>query len=201
GTIELLPPFNREEALDGLTGVSHVWLIFLFHQSLTNPDSVRLKVRPPRLGGNQQLGVFATRSNFRPNGIGQSLVKLDSIEGTRLKVSGVDLLDQTPILDIKPYVPYADAIPAAINEIAPAPPELMQVDWSENAERAAQEVEAKSGNPVTGLINECLAQDPRPAYQAHDPERIYGTQLWQVNVRWKYPTPEKILVLSVEWLD
>jgi len=107
--IELLPPYNQPEALLGLEQVSHIWLLFQFHQApADDPAAPRLRVRPPRLGGNEKLGVFATRSTHRPNGIGQSVVRLEKVEGTRLWVSGVDLLDGTPILDIKPYVPLFD---------------------------------------------------------------------------------------------
>ena len=119
GEIQLLPPFNDPLAFDGLEQVSHVWLIFLFHQAMAAPGSVpRMRVRPPRLGGNSKLGVFATRSSHRPNAIGQSLVKIEHIQTDTLLVSGVDLLDQTPIIDIKPYVPYADSIDTAWNHIA-----------------------------------------------------------------------------------
>ena len=99
-----------------------IWLLFLFHQALE--DKPRLKVRPPRLGGNKSMGVFATRATHRPNGIGQSVVKLDKVEANRLFISGIDLLDGTPILDIKPYVPYADIIADASNSIASAAPQL-----------------------------------------------------------------------------
>lgn len=116
GTLELLPPFDQVEALEGLEQVSHVWLLFLFHQALE--DKPRLKVRPPRLGGNRSLGVFATRATHRPNGIGQSVVRLEGFEAGRLWLSGIDLLDGTPVLDIKPYVPYADAVADARNGIA-----------------------------------------------------------------------------------
>jgi tRNA-Thr(GGU) m(6)t(6)A37 methyltransferase TsaA len=116
GVLELIAPFNTGEAVAGLEQVSHVWLIFLFHQALE--DKPRLKVRPPRLGGNQSMGVFATRATHRLNGIGQSVVKLDKVEAGRLWLSGIDLLDGTPILDIKPYVPYADSVPLACNAIA-----------------------------------------------------------------------------------
>ncbi|WP_323150257.1 tRNA (N6-threonylcarbamoyladenosine(37)-N6)-methyltransferase TrmO, partial [Pseudomonas oryzihabitans] len=120
GVLELLPPFDRPEAVEGLEGVSHVWLLFLFHQALESQP--RLRVRPPRLGGNRYLGVFATRATHRPNGIGQSVVRLDGLEPGRLLLSGLDLLDGTPVLDIKPYVPYADSPPGAHNAIAEAPP-------------------------------------------------------------------------------
>ena len=116
GVLELLAPFDQAQAIEGLEQVSHVWLLFLFHQALESQP--RLKVRPPRLGGNQSVGVFATRSTHRPNGIGQSVVKLEKVEPGRLWLSGIDLLDGTPVLDIKPYVPYADCVTTATNQIA-----------------------------------------------------------------------------------
>ena len=122
GLLELLPPFDQPEAVAGLEQVSHVWLTFLFHQALE--DKPRLKVRPPRLGGNRSIGVFASRATHRPNGIGQSVVRLDRVEPGKLWLSGIDLLDGTPVLDIKPYVPYADSIPDAHNAIAEAAPWL-----------------------------------------------------------------------------
>lgn len=137
GTLELLPPFDQAEALEGLEQVSHIWLLFLFHQALE--DKPRLKVRPPRLGGNRSLGVFATRATHRPNGIGQSVVRLEGFEAGRLWLSGIDLLDGTPVLDIKPYVPYADAVADARNGIADAPPPGIAVEWSEQARRQAHE--------------------------------------------------------------
>ena len=103
GIIELVPPYNQAHALSGLEHVSHIWVIFVFHQALEQQH--RLQVRPPRLGGNQRLGVFASRASHRPNSIGQSLVRLDGIdEQNRLHISGIDLLDGTPILDIKPLL-------------------------------------------------------------------------------------------------
>ncbi|MGL4316464.1 MAG: tRNA (N6-threonylcarbamoyladenosine(37)-N6)-methyltransferase TrmO [Pseudomonas sp.] len=195
GVLELVAPFDREEALLGLEQVSHVWLLFLFHQALE--DKPRLKVRPPRLGGNASLGVFATRATHRPNGIGQSVVKLDKIEPGRLWLSGIDLLDGTPVLDIKPYVPYADAVPAARNAMADAPPTALPVEWSEAALEQAHSHAQRLGEPLVALIEQCLAQDPRPAYQVPEPERRYGVLFWDVQVRWNYPTPEQIRVLEV----
>lgn len=195
GVLELLPPFDTGEAVAGLEQVSHVWLLFLFHQALE--DQPRLKVRPPRLGGNRMMGVFATRSPHRPNGIGQSVVKLDKVEPNRLLLSGIDLLDGTPILDIKPYVPYADALPDATNAMAAASPPLIEVQWSEQGLAQAHREALRLGEPLVELIEQCLAQDPRPAYQTPEPERRYGTQFWDVQVRWHYPTPELIRVLEV----
>ena len=195
GVLELVAPFDQGEALDGLEQVSHVWLLFLFHQALE--DKPRLKVRPPRLGGNKSLGVFATRATHRPNGIGQSVVKLDRIEPGRLWLSGIDLLDGTPVLDIKPYVPYADRIESAVNRMADAAPTLIAVSWADAALAQARQQALRLGEPLVELIEQCLAQDPRPAYQVPEPERRYGTRLWDVEVRWHYPEPTRICVLDV----
>lgn len=195
GVLELLPPFDRPEAVEGLEGVSHVWLLFLFHQALESQP--RLRVRPPRLGGNRYLGVFATRATHRPNGIGQSVVRLDGLEPGRLLLSGIDLLDGTPVLDIKPYVPYADSPPSAHNAIAEAPPPALVVSWADAARVQAEAHGQRLGEPLAELIEQCLAQDPRPAYQAPTPERRYGVRLWDVEVHWHYPTAEQIRVLDV----
>jgi tRNA-Thr(GGU) m(6)t(6)A37 methyltransferase TsaA len=195
GVLELLAPFDQGEAVQGLEQVSHVWLLFLFHQALE--DRPRLKVRPPRLGGNQSLGVFATRATHRPNGIGQSVVRLDKVEAGRLWLSGIDLLDGTPVLDIKPYVPYADSVAEASNRIADAAPHLIQVAWQDAALEQAREHGLRLNEPLVELIEQCLAQDPRPAYQQPAPERRYGARLWDVDVRWHYPEPGRIRVLEV----
>ena len=195
GVLELLPPFDRPEAVEGLEGVSHVWLLFLFHQALESQP--RLRVRPPRLGGNRYLGVFATRATHRPNGIGQSVVRLDGLEPGRLLLSGIDLLDGTPVLDIKPYVPYADSPPGAHNAIAEAPPPALVVSWADAARVQAEAHGQRLDEPLAELIEQCLAQDPRPAYQAPTPERRYGVRLWDVEVHWHYPTAEQIRVLDV----
>lgn len=195
GTLELLPPFNTGEAVDGLQQVSHVWLLFLFHQALE--DKPRLKVRPPRLGGNQSIGVFASRATHRPNGIGQSVVKLDKVEAGRLWLSGIDLLDGTPILDIKPYVPYADRIEDASNSIAEGAPATIPVDWQPEALEQARLQAQRLHEPLVELIEQCLAQDPRPAYQVPESSRRYGCRLWDLDVRWHYPQPNRICVLEV----
>jgi len=195
GVLELVAPFDQGDAVQGLEQVSHVWLLFLFHLALE--DKPRLKVRPPRLGGNQSMGVFATRATHRPNGIGQSVVKLDKVEAGRLWLSGIDLLDGTPVLDIKPYVPYADSVPTASNTIASAAPALIPVQWADDALRQAHEHALRLGEPLVELIEQCLAQDPRPAYQVPTPERRYGAQLWDVDVRWHYPQAGLIRVLEV----
>ncbi|MBJ9977788.1 tRNA (N6-threonylcarbamoyladenosine(37)-N6)-methyltransferase TrmO [Pseudomonas sp. S75] len=195
GVLELLPPFDQGEAVQGLEQVSHVWLLFLFHHALE--DKPRLKVRPPRLGGNRSMGVFATRATHRPNGIGQSVVRLDGIEPGRLLLSGIDLLDGTPVLDIKPYVPYADSIAEARNAMADAAPAAIAVHWSDAARLQAQTHAQRIQEPLVALIEQCLSQDPRPAYQVPPPERVYGVKLWDVQVRWRYPQPHFIEVLEV----
>jgi tRNA-Thr(GGU) m(6)t(6)A37 methyltransferase TsaA len=195
GVLELVAPFDQGDAVQGLEQVSHVWLLFLFHQALE--DKPRLKVRPPRLGGNQSMGVFATRATHRPNGIGQSVVKLDKVEAGRLWLSGIDLLDGTPVLDVKPYVPYADVIADARNGMAAAAPELIPVQWGDAALAQAREHGVRLEEPLIELIEQCLAQDPRPAYQTPTPERRYGAQFWDLDVRWHYPQPGVICVLEV----
>jgi len=195
GVLELLPPFDQGDAVAGLEQVSHVWLLFLFHQALE--DKPRLKVRPPRLGGNKSMGVFATRATHRPNGIGQSVVRLEGVEPGRLLLSGIDLLDGTPVLDIKPYVPYADCVSDAINLMASAAPAPISVAWADAAFLQAREHALRLGEPLVELIEQCLAQDPRPAYQVPPPERVYGVKFWDVQVRWHYPQLDRIQVLEV----
>jgi tRNA-Thr(GGU) m(6)t(6)A37 methyltransferase TsaA len=195
GVLQMLPTFASGVAVAGLEQVSHVWLLFPVQQALESKP--RRHVRPPRLGGNRMVGVFATRATHRPNGIGQSVVRLDKVEPGRLFISGIDLLDGTPVLDIKPYVPYADALPDARNEMAADAPGLIEVQWSNASLLQASHEASRLGEPLVELIEQCLAQDPRPAYQKPEPERRYGAQFWDVDVRWHYPTPGVIRVLEV----
>lgn len=195
GVIELLPPYNKAEALEGLEKVSHLWLLFIFNQSMD--EKVRLKVRPPRLGGNKSLGVFATRSNFRPNNIGQSVVRLDDIIDNKLYVSGIDLLDETPIIDIKPYIPYADSINDAYNLIAETAPRTINVTWSALALEQVLLHSARLQHPIKQLIEQCLMQDPKPAYQKATPDKHYGMRLWDIDVKWHYPHENLIEVLVI----
>lgn len=197
GIIILEPPYNQSQTLAGLEQVSHIWVIFVFHRALEQQK--RLQVRPPRLGGNRYLGVFASRSSHRPNSIGQSLVRLDHIdEDCQLHISGIDLLDGTPVLDIKPYIPFVESVPDASNRIAEQPPELLPVDWQPEALAAARQHTQRLDEPLVELIGQCLAQDPKPAYQQPEPSRRYGTRLHGVNVVWCYPEAGRILVLAVE---
>lgn len=196
GVLELFPPYDKPEAVAGLEGVSHLWLLFVFHAAASGER--HLRVRPPRLGGNQRIGVFASRSTHRPNPIGQSVVRLEGIEAGRLQLSGIDLLDGTPILDIKPYIPYADAVDDASNTLAESAPSQLAVDWTEPALLQARAQAQRLQQPVIELIDQCLAQDPKPAYQRPDADREYGVRFWDINVRWHYPQADRIRVLAVE---
>ncbi len=199
GQILLSPPYDSAEAIAGLEHVSHIWLLFVFHQAHSGPQHTR--VRPPRLGGNQRIGVFASRATHRPNPLGQSVVRLEQAEPGYLTVSGIDLLDGTPILDIKPYVPYADVVSDATNQLAPTPPVLLAVNWHRDALAAAHLAATRLGEPVVQLIEQCLAQDPKPAYQQPAPEREYGVRLWDLNIRFHYPQAASIRVISVALAD
>jgi tRNA-Thr(GGU) m(6)t(6)A37 methyltransferase TsaA len=180
--IELLPPFNHPDTVRGLEAFSHVWISFVFHQ--TAQRGWQPLVRPPRLGGNAKVGVFASRSTHRPNPLGLSLVELHGIDladGVRLQLAGADLLDGTPVLDIKPYIPFVEARPEARGGFVDGPPPRLQTSWSEQA--LLQLAALPSPPPALAqLIDQVLAQDPRPAYQ-DDPERIYGVRLYDYNIR------------------
>lgn len=185
GRLALLPPCDRPEALKDLDGFSHVWLIWAAHRAPGDPAS--LTVRPPRLGGNRKVGVFASRSPFRPNSIGLSAVRLLRIEADArppvLVVGGVDLLDGTPILDIKPYLPYADAITTASGGFAPsAPRKVFVVGFSAEAE-AFLAVRADGGR-LRALVKRLLELDPRPAYR-EEAAAEYAFRLEDMDVRWR----------------
>lgn len=183
-TLDLIPPYNTAEALRGLDEFSHVWIMFVFHQSAR--DEWKATVRPPRLGGNERVGVFASRSNFRPNPIGLSVVELLSVEGTSLKLGGGDFLDGTPVLDIKPYIPYADSIPNAKGAFAASAPEpINKVTFTPEARQAAHEFENDARPALREIICDMLGYNPRPAYQNDDPDRIFGTRLFDLELRWK----------------
>ena len=179
--VQLHSPYNQADTVAGLEKFSHIWLTFMFHQ--TAQQGWKPKVRPPRLGGNKKLGVFATRSTFRPNPLGLSLVKLESIDisnGVTLHVSGADLIDQTPILDIKPYLPWVESIPSAKSGFA-SDDQILQLPiyYSDQAQRVLS-----SRPDLTALIEQVLLHDPRPAYQ-QNPERIYGCHIADINLRWQ----------------
>ena len=184
------PEYRDENALRGIEQFTHLWLIWNFSESKGWSPTVR----PPRLGGNTRLGVFATRSPFRPNPIGLSVVRLEGVErdpklGPVLVVSGADLLDGTPILDIKPYIPYADAHPEAsggFNEQTVS--HHLDVDFPD---QLLQRVPPDKRAALTGV----LAQDPRPSYQ-DDPARIYGFPFAGMELRFRVEG-EKLTVVDI----
>ena len=181
GEILFTPEYRNPDAVRGLEDFSHIWLVWQFSGAVR--DSWSPTVRPPRLGGNTRMGVFATRSPFRPNAIGLSCVKLVKVEphtpdGPVIAVSGVDLMDGTPILDIKPYIPYADSYPKAKEGFTSA-------DWERmlNVDFPHALLEQVPIQRRAALI-EVLRNDPRPSYQ-NDPERIYGMPFGNQDIRFR----------------
>lgn len=187
GTVVFEPEYRVADALRGIENFTHLWLIWQFSEALREKWSPT--VRPPRLGGNRRVGVFATRSPFRPNPIGLSCVKLDSVEydtpdGPVLHVSGADLMDGTPIYDIKPYVAFSDCVPEAGGILKDARQgALLEV---EIPPAIASLIPASELDTIRAL----LAEDPRPAYQA-DPSRVYGMSYAGMEI--KFRVDEKIL--------
>lgn len=187
--IRFEPEFRVADALRGLEGFSHLWILWIFSENVRPDEKGNNRwsptVRPPRLGGNKRLGVFATRSSFRPNPVAMSCVKIEEVhldgpEGPEIIVSGADLMDGTPIVDIKPYLPYADSVPDALGGFAEAVRKRqVQVEFPEALQRAT----ALSAEKLETLT-EILAQDPRPAYQ-NDPERVYGFKFAGFDVKFK----------------
>lgn len=179
--------FRSPESVRGLEGFSHAWLVFGFHETLD--EGWKPTVRPPRLGGNERVGVFASRSTYRPNGLGLSLVKLDRIVMQReggceppvLYFSGVDLVDGTPVYDIKPYLPYAESLPNAIGGYAGKSPGRVEVSIESGAEGDFNALDLRSQQ----VIREVLSLDPRPA-AAGDADRTYGMSLCGRNVRFRF---------------
>lgn len=188
-TIVFEPAYRNPEALRGIEGFSHLWILWQFSQAVRQDWSPT--VRPPRLGGNTRMGVFATRSPFRPNAIGLSCVRLLSVEhtqdmGTVLHIGGADLMDGTPILDIKPYIPYCDAHPEAMGGFTQdAGDYLLEVDFPENLKQRlpAEKQEA---------ICQVLSHDPRPSYQK-DSDRVYGLSFAGHDIR--FTVKDKVLTV------
>jgi tRNA-Thr(GGU) m(6)t(6)A37 methyltransferase TsaA len=199
GEITFFGEFNDPNYLRGIEQFSHLWVLFHFHQTANKGYSPL--VRPPRLGGNQKLGVFATRSTFRPNSIGMSVVEFGVVSYQKkqlsLTVKGVDLLDGTPILDIKPYIPYADSIVMASGGMAQYSPELMSVTFTEQA--IGQLEKLKQRYPKLDLlIQEVLSQDPRPAYHGDDhSSKTYGMTLYDLNIQWQVINKQNIVLTIV----
>lgn len=184
-TVELTGGYNREEMVRGLENYSHIWLQFIFHQALE--EGWKTMVRPPRMGGKARLGIFATRSPHRPNHLGVSAVRLEKVyrdeDGIKIDISGIDLLDGTPVIDIKPYIVYSDQITAArMNAQWEDLPEF-DIVMSEEADLFCREYESSTGRKLRCLIEEILRQDPRPASQK-DSRTEFGMYVWDINVRW-----------------
>lgn len=193
--IVFMPEYRNQDALRGIEGFSHLWLIWEFSESKRADWSPT--VRPPRLGSSARMGVFATRSPFRPNPIGLSCVRLERVElatpqGPVLHVSGADLMDQTPIFDIKPYLPYADCHPEATG------------GYTDSLQQAHLEIDfppvllEKLPDHLHAAVCKVLAQDPRPRYQ-HDPNRIYGMAFGGFDVRFSIDG-QQLTVVEVEKL-
>lgn len=186
--LEFDSPFAKIDAVRGLAGFSHVWILFVFHTEWGLPWSPL--VRPPRLGGNGRVGVFASRSPRRPNPIGMSAVRLLGVDEQgqtlALRLGGVDLLDGTPVLDVKPYVPYADAIAGAQAGYAiEAPTPRLHVEFTSQAQRQCDTYGQRYPN-LAVLIAQMLTLDPRPAYYADDPRpRDFGCRLLDLDVKWR----------------
>ena len=179
-TIVFEPEYRKDEALRGIEGYSHLWLLWNFSKAERNGWSPT--VRPPRLGGNKRMGVFATRSPFRPNPIGLSSVKIEGVEktseGTVIHISGADLMDGTPIYDIKPYLAFTDSHPQATGGFA-----AEELGYSLEVEFSEELLAKIDTDKRQGLI-ELLAQDPRPAYN-DDPDRIFGFEFGKKEIKFK----------------
>jgi tRNA-Thr(GGU) m(6)t(6)A37 methyltransferase TsaA len=178
GRVEFLPEFSAPEFLRGLEAFSHLWLITAFH--LSEPWSGSAVVRPPRLGGNDTVGLFASRSPNRPNPLGLSVVRILGFEPGVIRVAGVDAVDGTPVLDVKPYLPWSEAMPDARSDWAPTPPKMIA---DENVV-ISDELAVRLGDSGVALVRQLLKLQLQPAYQ--DPQnRIYGMSVAGWNVRWR----------------
>ena len=215
GVLEFFPEFARPEAVRGLEQFSHIWLIFVFHKAVKKGGKWSAMIRPPRLGGNKKVGVFASRSPFRPNPIGMSCVRLEDIKSTAkgpvLHLNGVDILDQTPVLDIKPYLPYSDRLDTARDGFAPAPDnKICRVSFSDTAAIQIKEREKTIPN-LLPIITQVLENDPRPAYcrarfsnmksdtrtDVPEKSRVYGIRLFDFDLKWQ-AAGNKIRVLCLD---
>lgn len=188
-TIVFEPEYRNADALRGIDGYSHLWIIWQFSQAVRQDWSPT--VRPPRLGGNTKMGVFATRSPFRPNNLGLSCVRLLGVEetadnGTVLRVAGADLMDGTPIFDIKPYIPYSDSFPDALGGFTDTADDfLLQVEFPVNLLEILPESKRQAAIGV-------LSHDPRPSYQ-RKPDRIYGLNFAGFDIR--FTVEDKVLTV------
>lgn len=208
GELEILPEFQGELALEGLSEFSHVWLIFGFHRNRDDQateSKYRPKVHPPRLGG-KSIGVFATRSPHRPNPIGLSLVKLEKVEGRRLFVSGIDLIDGTPVYDIKPYLPAIESRPeakAGWSEQATDP--QIEFEWPSEQKQILEQWSLSSGRPdLRELVEATLSRDPRPlVYRGFEQateckyRQTHAVRLFEGDVHFTFTAPNRIRIDKV----
>jgi len=197
-------PFDREDAFRGLETASHLWLTFQFHEAIR--AEWRPVVRPPRLGGNKKIGVFASRSPFRPNSLGLSVVRNEGLIRKNgqlvLRISDHDLIEGTPILDIKPYLPFADSVPeASLGWAESAPTERADVVFSLEATAQLATLPIEEYPDVRALIEDVVSYDPRPSFRrGRDEERIYGANLYDLNVRFRFVNDDskiRVEVISV----
>lgn len=182
-------PYACDEAFRGLEGFSHLWVIFIFNDN--KRSEWKPTVRPPRQGGNTRMGVFATRSPYRPNPVGISAVKIEGWkdDGSKkiLLVSGGDFLDSTPFIDIKPYLPYTDSIPDAEGGFASeAPDSHIDVIFSNEAEKICSGIKWNGKKPFIDFLTEILSQDPRPAFHSARPtKKTYAMKIWGYDIHWE----------------
>lgn len=199
--IEMSAPYNDVLAFGGIEAFSHLWLIWQFHDNKNQGSSAQFRpqVRPPRLGGNQKIGVFATRSMYRPSPLGLSVVQFKKVEklgkSVRLYVIGSDLLNGTPILDIKPYIQYSDSVEHAQSAYAQHEPSRKTVQWSEHAQIIQNQLlnDGKLNLQLIDELEQVLSLDPRPAYQ-QDETRIYGMSFADLNVQFQVLNDAVVIV-------
>jgi tRNA-Thr(GGU) m(6)t(6)A37 methyltransferase TsaA len=190
GWVEFLPEYAAPEFVRGLEAFSHVWLITGFHENPAWTGSA--VVRPPRLGGNERVGVFASRSPNRPNGLGLSLVRVLGLEPGRVRVGGVDAVDGTPVYDLKPYLPWCEALPEATANWAQGTPQVRAPE----SVVIADELAAQLGAPTTDLVRQILRLDPQPAYQ-DAASRTYGMAIAGWNIRWRVTAEGSVALCEV----
>jgi len=202
GQIEILAPYDQEQAFIELEGFSHIWVLGVFHQAQI--ELWHATVRPPRLGGNKRVGVFASRSPYRPNPISLSVFKLNAITRRSnvlyMDVSGTDLVDGTPILDIKPYLPYADNIAHATAgyTAGEAKPELT-VEFSSVATQQCANRLVSNGKDLKRIITELLRLDPRPAYKSEQNQAEFGMRIDDFNIRFRVSAGIATVLSVVRW--
>jgi tRNA-Thr(GGU) m(6)t(6)A37 methyltransferase TsaA len=190
GRVEFATEFSAPGFVRGIEAFSHLWLVTGFHRN--PPWTGAATVRPPRLGGNERVGVFASRAPNRPNGLGLSLVRLLAVEPGALRVAGIDAVDGTPVYDIKPYLPWCEALPGATSDWSTGTPFARE----ETAVRITHEIAGALGETTVRLLRQVLRLDLQPAYQ-DEPGRIYGMTLAGWNISWRALPDGGVEVISV----